>query len=439
MKNKSEIIISYGLNKKIVNELKAIISLEIVDVTDELVEKDRNKNLYEYSKITSHLLLELNKNEKLFLRYCLSSDRFYKNDEKSLYQRYDDFMNSIWIVGRLIEKWNPDVIVFANLPHEKTEILLDEIAKLLCIKTIYCFQSIFPDKIYISKSKDLIFDFDCIGSYSETDTKREDRKELVPFYMKKSFRGGFIKRNIVKLHFYVRNPKALIVDLKFAVNNFIHTLSTEAMFELIDASKLKRDSFVYIPLHYQPELTVTVLGPVFNEQIRIVEYMRSILPDHIEIIVKENPKQTKKQRGTEFYKRIKNIPNCRLIKKGNSNELIINSLGVCTISGTAGYEALKVGVPVVLFGESVWYQCLDGVIRYKDVTYDKLRNIKDHINLINNSKIIDIMRSSLYEGVVDDDYYEISNFDKNISAIRTARSINNFISTLKLNDDKYFN
>ncbi len=124
------------------------------------------------------------------------------------------------------------------------------------------------------------------------------------------------------------------------------------------------ERFVYFPLHLQPELTTAALGGVFADQLLAVEALSAWVPQGCFLYLKENPKQTEKQRGSNFYQRLRALPNVRLLGcQENSADLIRNSVGVATITGTAGWEALFLGKPVLVFG-AAWYREFPGVVEW---------------------------------------------------------------------------
>jgi hypothetical protein len=124
------------------------------------------------------------------------------------------------------------------------------------------------------------------------------------------------------------------------------------------------DRFVYVPLHMQPELTSSGMGGPhgrYADQAALIEQLSQWLPKDVWIYVKDNPKQTSMQRGPLFYRRLAALPNVRLIRGDfPSRSLIAKSIGVATTTGTAGWEALFMGKPVLAFGNA-WYLGFPGV------------------------------------------------------------------------------
>ncbi|MCD6201271.1 MAG: hypothetical protein J7K46_05620 [Bacteroidales bacterium] len=111
----------------------------------------------------------------------------------------------------------------------------------------------------------------------------------------------------------------------------------------------------------QPELTTSPLAGVFVDQELIIEMIAAWIPDNVKIYVKENPKQNIWGRSISFYKGLIQTNNVHFIsKKFSSIRLINQCLAVATATGTAGWEALFRGKPVMMFGH-FFYQYAPGV------------------------------------------------------------------------------
>ena len=82
------------------------------------------------------------------------------------------------IISSLLLKNNPEIILFANYPHEGIDVILSCLSKFLNIKTIYLSQSLFDSSFYASKSEDynhLI--------YSRSPLRSLENKNINLFYM----------------------------------------------------------------------------------------------------------------------------------------------------------------------------------------------------------------------------------------------------------------
>lgn len=119
--------------------------------------------------------------------------------------------------------------------------------------------------------------------------------------------------------------------------------------------------YVYLPLHFQPERTTLPMAGAFVDQQLIVQMVADALPPGVLLYVKEHPRQTSRGRDIMFYQYILDIPTIRLIPRTHDTfQLIEQALAVVTATGTAGWEALFQGKPVLTFGHN-FYRMAPGV------------------------------------------------------------------------------
>jgi len=110
------------------------------------------------------------------------------------------------------------------------------------------------------------------------------------------------------------------------------------------------EPFAFFPLHYEPELSLLVLAPRFTDQIHLIGQIARALPVGMPLCVKEHPAMAQ-YRPRSFYKRLKKIPNVKLIPSTLSSfDVVPRAKLVTTITGTVGWEASLFGVPVISFG-----------------------------------------------------------------------------------------
>lgn len=126
------------------------------------------------------------------------------------------------------------------------------------------------------------------------------------------------------------------------------------------------DKIVYFPLHYEPELAILLLSPFYFDQIALIKYIARSVPLDYTIYVKEHPAMVSK-RARWYYKELRKIPNVKLIHpKTSSAEILKRATLVTTITGTTGWEASMLGIPVITFGE-VFYNTLSFVQRVRNI------------------------------------------------------------------------
>lgn len=185
-------------------------------------------------------------------------------------------------------------------------------------------------------------------------------------------------------------------------------------------------NYVYVPLHFQPEMTTQAqCNQIFLNQALAIEKLATMLPSDWKIYVKENPIQYETCRSEAFYKRLKAIPNLHIVPvTTNTFQLGQRSQFVMTITGTAGWEALKNTKPVLIFGNT-WYEGLPGVFKYQEgMTIEGLRNFQyDQAKL--EAAFSDLM-ARCNEGVACVGY---SAMCENFDGVANAKRVADFIES----------
>lgn len=158
------------------------------------------------------------------------------------------------------------------------------------------------------------------------------------------------------------------VKLKFETRALLNRISS---FE--EEPDLK-EKYLFFALHLQPESTTLPGGGDFENQLLAIYLLSKHLPPNIVLYVKEHPaywmqkgrmESIKESRSTDFYRRIVALPNVKLISHTTESSILIEKcLGVVTVTGTVGFEAIFKGKPVIAFG-SVFYEDYPGVFRVK--------------------------------------------------------------------------
>jgi len=151
--------------------------------------------------------------------------------------------------------------------------------------------------------------------------------------------------------------------------------------------------YVYFGLHYEPERTTNPDGGEFHDQLLALIKLRNILPDDVQIYVKEHPSQFYRTmrgllgRSPIFYEQIKNIKGVKLIgQEIQSLSLTRNAQFVSTISGSVAIEAAILGKRALIFGDA-WFTGMPNVTEWKeDLKYNEilLEPLVEHDEILNN-------------------------------------------------------
>lgn len=323
---------------------------------------------------------------------------------------FDDLSHLYWRYVQLVNNWleedRPDIVLISYPPHMGLDFVLYELCKLKNIPVKVFFQTLFNERFLvlsdISEMDQLV---ELPSQNHDSFFKLEDFRHKEWFYMKKvktynklcflSFLNNFLLKSFAR--------KPLTKEGAFRIYSNCRAFKAwrkKMSNELPDLSQ----KYVYFPLQLQPEMTTSMLGsPIYSDQLNAIEDLQSLLPDDWKIYVKENPKQTPRQRNELFFKRLQDCPKVTYISsKFSSSDLIKNSQGVAVVTGTAGWEALLEGFPVITFGK-VWYNSFPGVFKYSEgIDIKKFKAFK-----VNEKSLQEALNQFIhitYEGVLDPGY-----------------------------------
>lgn len=341
-------------------------------------------------------------------------------------------------------------VVFTNIPHLGYDTALHHVAIGLGLPVVILSQSLFPNKIFSLMNPKDYGAFRANPISPAFQIKRDENKEW--FYMKgvaqdKGHHGRLSVGAVIQFIVYLfrkhplrmLNPVYLFRVLKrmrriyeglpawrdpFA--RFFHEDSL-AYFEHLcefENQEINLDGdFVYFPLQLQPEMTTSALGGLFVDQAYAIERLAALLPPGVRILVKENPKQGAYMRGPLFFHRLRRIPAATFLPSWvNTHELTRKSRFVATVTGTAGWEAICKGKPVLVFGRA-WYRGLPGVVEYRDgLTYNEIASLEWEHSALEQASGALIQRC--HDGIIDPAYVDIvPNFDEKQNASKIAALI----------------
>lgn len=150
--------------------------------------------------------------------------------------------------------------------------------------------------------------------------------------------------NVVTIGNYSTIDKIKVVNRQREAIKHIDRLHT------IKPNELAGKRYVFYPLHAEPETSLGLLSPEFNEQLAIIELVAKNLPAGVLLVLKEHLAAVG-MRPRDFYSTIKAIPNVVMVSPLEyAIEIARNSKAVIVINSTVGAEAAICGIPVVSFG-----------------------------------------------------------------------------------------
>ncbi|MDD5679953.1 MAG: hypothetical protein PHI59_01780 [Candidatus Omnitrophica bacterium] len=120
--------------------------------------------------------------------------------------------------------------------------------------------------------------------------------------------------------------------------------------DTVNIDKIKDLSYVFFPLHLEPESALGVRSPEFNEQMALIELLAKNLPAGNFLVVKEHIGAIGR-RPVEFYQTLKDIPNVLIAHPcAYALDIARNARCVVVITSTLGTEAGISGIPVISVG-----------------------------------------------------------------------------------------
>ncbi len=368
---------------------------------DELVQQSVNPEAV-YASSVEQLPKDFSRFCDVYTRVNYSKGLDYF-DHLNLFHLYYQFFSNI-----LIEK-KVDSVIFFEPPHSGADYMLYLAAQSRGIKTVVAFQSQVPNRFYCVTRLEDMGEFSTAPDMHNPITltiPREFKKDL--FYMNKikNKRGWMLSRllrDVLLSSVTSHHPItwAGIVQKQAGRIRYSREYKKHAAVQ-VDYDR----KFVYFPLHLQPELTTSVLGGEYSDQLLAMEKLSAMLPDDWYIYAKENPKQGFQQRNALFYRRLSRIRNCVYVADSVSTyELMSHCQFVASITGTACWEAISGGKQALVFGYA-WFRRLPGVTEYTDsVTLDEvLSKTFSHEQL---EQAFSELISKAVPGIVDGHYRQI--------------------------------
>ena len=233
-----------------------------------------------------------------------------------------------------------------------------------------------------------------------------------------------------KIYYYMRN----IININKKIKKY-DLLSTKPDFE---------KKYIFFALHDQPEKSSQPEGIEFGDQILAIKQLANKIPDEFIIYVKEHPSHFTKwppeiisprynERQKNYYQEISLIKNVVLINYNIDSRLLIkNSICVATITGSSGWEALKIGKPTITFGYP-WYSPCKSNLKF--LSSLKKNNLIKFINLKSQetvkkdvSSFLHLMQPHCFR-TMPIHWIKIDRIDKNKLADNYVNNLIDFISS----------
>jgi hypothetical protein len=180
--------------------------------------------------------------------------------------------------------------------------------------------------------------------------------------------------------------------------------------------------YVYFPLQFEPEMTTAALGGIYADQALAIEHLADMLPPGVRILVKENPKQAGHARGPMFFHRLRRIEAVQFLPSfANTHELTAQARFIATVTGTVGWEAIRQGIPALVFGKA-WYRSLPGAVPFRsDLEYHQIAGLTwDHTEL---ERRTGELVAGMHDGHINRHFLKVAEVDQQANALGVAGQI----------------
>lgn len=131
--------------------------------------------------------------------------------------------------------------------------------------------------------------------------------------------------------------------------------------------KYSKDNYIYYPFHVEPEASIMVRSERYTNQIAFIEQLSKNMPLGYRLLVKEHlPMIGKRPPG--FYRQIAELPDVHLLSPfANGFEIVKRARLVCVLTGTAGWEAIQMKVPLLALGHAQYLSIGRGFHKLSDI------------------------------------------------------------------------
>ena len=289
-----------------------------------------------------------------------------------------------WAVSE-IESLKPEAIVLAEAAHSTQQYVLQAVARVMGVKVLHFVSwPILPGlelrasgegpREIVDQSSDSRTIF-LASAFAEVDAYLKKFTYggygFEPRYMKLQSGAdhageGWLKSSRVRRIF----SKLRLLSAKYRKRATAHKALIHAQSVMGKTQSFGTKPYVYFLLHYEPERTTTPDGATYRDQLKSLALLRSLVPDEVEIVVKEHPSTLNHRmlghlgRHPRHYKALTRIAGlCLLPSTTPSNQLLSGCVAVATITGTAAVEGAILGKPALYFGNP-WYQDCPNTLRY---------------------------------------------------------------------------
>lgn len=172
----------------------------------------------------------------------------------------------------------------------------------------------------------------------------------------------------------------------------------------------KVGKYIYFPLQIQPEATMDVMAPYFNNQIETARQVAMSLPDDYTLVVKEHPAMVG-LRPPSYIDKVARTPNVKFIDYRISSEEVLKKCAlVISPNSTTIAEAAFLNKPAIQLGDLGTTLKLPNVFKHTDMTTltAKIKEVlKADLNNDNYEKRLENYVTAAFDTGFDINYSDI--------------------------------
>ena len=396
----------------------------------------------------------------------------HKQDESSDFSE-EEMLKFFLFMGTELEKFltekNPDLLI-SFAPTTLGEYLLIAIARAKGIKTLFLRHS--KIRNYITFTSNLKEDYPTIKKdFIDKNYSKSDQEEAIRYIQEFKMKNGVnYEGNVGKIRFDIKAtllfPLNLLRTIFFDIRSLfiskldLHSRGLATYKFLLDgvirkfnkkiqgltfrkkmvfSNQLKEDTYIYFPLHSQPEIALTLFSKGYSNQIEVIRMIAHSLPAGYRLLINEHPRNIGR-RPNRFYSEILKIPMVKLADFSiPTYQLIKESKLVIILSGFVGFEAVLHNKPVLSLGNTMFNMLpknmVNNIINSKKIYSEIKWSLKNHCyeeeiiiqylaSIIKNSKSINLynvlLNKSGRQGIsVDSDFSYESNLNQLVKLVKS--------------------
>ena len=229
-----------------------------------------------------------------------------------------------------------------------------------------------------------------------------------------------------------------IDNLYYKIILKIKNFKSKKYYESLSEKEIPKENFIFFAPSVQPEYTGNLRTGIYEDHILVLDLLSSNLPPSWKIIFKEHPAQFTEPHASLskdkfYYKKIKKMKNVKILSQSiNSYELIEKSSVVACTGSTIGMDAMIMGKPCLLFGNT-WFNSCKSVINIntkKDLTeaFKKITSgyKPDKIDLMSYMDFVYSLSTKLLTLFISKNFknkYLNNQFDQNIDLTKEYQKV----------------